>query len=600
MKIYNSTETNFNNNGLGFIPDVLEANVVEYLNGENYLQFTYIVGGANSEYLEVGNIIKCNISSTKEQLFRIEKVVKTYTKITVYAPHIFYDLKNNILLNVQPTNLNAQTFGEWILNRTQIANTFTFQSDILGTKSAKYVRRNPIEAIMGDIDNSMINLFGGDIERDNFTIKLLANRGSENKIKVLFGKNIKEIKITADISSMYTRVLPLGFDGLMLPEVFVDSPLIDDYPAPRIGKVEFPNIKVDPNDESAYQTQEEAYEAMREAVMDLYDKGLDKPAMNIKIDWLELSKTEEYKNYSSLEKLHIGDTVIANILGLDYETRIISTTYNVLTDTIENFEIGSVSKNIASSINQVAKSVESVNVSSILETARQNATNQIANAMGGYVYKTNEELYIMDTDDPETAQKVWRWNLNGLGYSNTGFNGNYDLAMTQDGSIVADFITAGTLDVSVIEGFSEIISRVNASATITDINNAKTELNSIINQKNDELLIAIQKIESGETSVGNVITTTAKLDQDGLTIEKTDSPTSSLLDEKGFYIKDSNNQEILKAGYETYIDSGGNEQSRTIVRARDMQITKYLEVEPVRFEKYIKDNETLGCFWIGE
>ena len=62
----------------------------------------------------------------------------------------------------------------------------------------------------------------------------------------------------------------------------------------------------------------------------------------------------------------------------------------------------------------------------------------------------------MDTDNPNTAKKVWRWNLNGLGYSKNGINGPYELAMTQDGRIVADFITAGQMDVARIKGLNTL------------------------------------------------------------------------------------------------------------------------------------------------
>lgn len=352
------------------------------------------------------------------------------------------------------------SFGQWLLDRTNYETSFTFYSDISSIASARYVRRNPVEAIIGDIENSMVNIFGGDLERDNFTIKLLAHRGNETPIKLIFGKNVKEIAITQDNTSVYTRILPLGFDGLMIPENFVDSPLINDYISPKITKVEFSDIKYDPEDENAYHTLEEAYEALRNAVFDLYDNGVDKPIVNIKIDWLELSKTEEYKNYQVLERVQLGDSITAQILGLDYSTRVIKTIYNVLTDTIDKFEIGSISQSIVNSINSNQKAVENINVTSILESAKNNATNQITSAMGGYIYKTQNELYIMDTDNPMTAQKVWRWNLNGLGYSSTGINGTYQTAMTQDGQIVADMITTGTMNVDRISGLEGLIFNV--------------------------------------------------------------------------------------------------------------------------------------------
>lgn len=174
MNIYLQNESDFSNNGLGFLTDVLSASVTEELNDDYYLSINYKLNGALSEYLVEENIIKCQVEDGSKQLFRIKRVIKDYTLIQVYAQHIFYDLLNNMILDTAPTNLDAQTFGNWILARTNFANSFTFYSDIAGVKSARYVRRNPIEAIMGNLENSMINIFGGDIERDNYTIKLLA------------------------------------------------------------------------------------------------------------------------------------------------------------------------------------------------------------------------------------------------------------------------------------------------------------------------------------------------------------------------------------------------------------------------------------------
>lgn len=459
MKIYSSDTTDFTNNGYGYLTDVLSANVVEELNGDYYLSFTYAINGALSEYLVQDNIVRCKVEGGIYQPFRIKRVTKDFTKIEVYAQHIFYDLLNNMLLNTAPTNLTCQSFGAWLLSNTNFATNFTYYSDISTSGSARYVRRNPIEAIMGDIENSMLNIFGGDIERDNFTIKQLAQRGSSNGETLIIGKNIKEIKITMDNSSVVTRILPLGFDGLMLPEVYIDSPIIDNYLTPRIAKVEFQNIKYDPEstEEGVYTNLDDAYAALRAITTMLFDSGIDTPQVNVKIDWVELSKTNEYKQYQALERLHLGDYVTAEILGTDYATRIVKTTYNVLTDSIDKFEIGTIQRNIATSVNINTKKVEQINPTSILQSAKDNATAQINSAMGGYIVKTTTDLYIMDTPDTATATKVWRWNLNGLGYSDTGINGTYKTAMTQDGRIVADFITTGTMSADRIEGLSDII-----------------------------------------------------------------------------------------------------------------------------------------------
>ena len=503
MNIYLQNETNFNNNGIGFLTDILSANVIEELNGDYYLSLSYKLDGALSEYLVEENLIKCQVADGSKQLFRIKRVIKNYTTIEVYATHIFYDLLNNMLLDTAPTNLDAQTFGNWILSRTNFTNGFTFYSDISGTKSARYVRRNPIEAIMGNLENSMLNIFGGDLERDNYTIKLLAQRGSSNGIKLIFGKNIKEIKITTDYSSIVTRVLPLGFDALMLPETYVDSQYINNYLTPKIAKVEFSNIQYDPEStqEGVYTNLEEAYTALRAAAAE-YLKLVELPQINVKIDWVELSKTDQYRQYQAIETLHLGDYVTTEILGLNYQTRVIKINYNPLTDSIDTFEIGTIQRNITTSINANAQRVESINVTSILQNAKDNATAQINSAMGGYIVKTQTDLYIMDTPDTETAQKVWRWNLNGLGYSSTGINGTYQTAMTSDGKIVADMITTGTMSADRIEGLEGVMITV---GELGDYIRIDENGNMIFGNPNNEYQLQIENDRVGIYYNGSLI-----------------------------------------------------------------------------------------------
>ena len=159
---------------------------------------------------------------------------------------------------------------------------------------------------------------------------------------------------------------------------------------------------------------------------------------------------------------------------MDYETRVIQTTYNPLNDRVEGFEIGTFQPTFTSYTTKLSEQVKEVNPDNILAEAQANATNLITSAMGGYVYKTNNELYIMDTDDPSTAQCVWRWNINGLGYSSTGVNGPYGLAMTMDGQIVADFITTGQIDTSVINGYDSLTTQVYANTN--DLTNVNSDL----------------------------------------------------------------------------------------------------------------------------
>lgn len=482
MFIYNNSETSFANNGLGYLKDIISASIVDTLNGDYSLSFEYPMGAKLSEYLIEGNYVRCKVSDGTYQIFMITNVVKTFDTYRIQAKHIFYKLLYNFLEDVYPQNLNCQDFLRWILSHTQYLSGFTGYSNITSTyKSARYVRKNPVEAIIGTEDNSMINLYGGELKRDNFNIYFNTRIGNDEGLKLIFGKNITGININIDNTNCYTRIMPLGYDGLMLPEKYIDSSLINSYPFPRIAIYTFEDVKYDPNDPNAYHNLNEAYDALREKVQDLFDAGIDKPQVSISVDWLELSKTSQYEKYASLERVHLGDTIYANILGIDFTTRVVKTIYNPLDDTTEKFEIGTIQPSIATSMNNLVKIVEKINPQSILTEAQQNATSLITQAMGGYVYKTNNELYIMDTDNPNTAEKVWRWNINGLGYSSTGINGPYGLAMTMDGAIVADFITTGTLNTNVIQGYDSLVVSVSdATQQVAALSLTVAELSSKI------------------------------------------------------------------------------------------------------------------------
>lgn len=532
MNIYLQNETDFSHNGLGFLTDIINSKVEDNLNGDYSLFFEYKINGHLSEYLQNENIVKCIVSDGTKQLFVIKNVSITFDSIQVNCKHIFYILLDNFLEDVAPTKLSPQPFLTWILERTKYSNKFKAYSDISNVASARYVRKNPIEAILGS-DNSMVNLFNGELKRDNFNIYFNKKIGVENGVKLVIGKNITGINISTDTNSVHTRIMPQGYDGLFLPEKYVDSPLINSYNNPKIYKVEFSDIKYDPTDENSYNTLEDAYEALRSATNNLFVEGIDKPTINVKVDWIELSKTNEYKNYSNLEKVNIGDTITIDLLGLSYQTRVIKTIYNPLIDKIESFELGTPKANITNTTLNLQKKIDKM-PNSILENAKNEATKMLTEAMGGYVYKTNNELFIMDTNDPNTATKIWRWNMNGLGYSSNGIDGPYETAMTSDGKIVADFISTGKLNTNVIEGYDSLLLKVSEIADLT------RELSSN------------RYVEVNDAIAGNLISLTISGEMSILP-SKNIYPSENLFPHDAFYLKVTNGEESIRYKLPFYV-----------------------------------------------
>ena len=458
LTIYNEFTTNFNNNGIGILRDVISASIIEELNGCYELEMEYPIKGYLSEEIKEGNVIKAR-SVESYQLFRIKHVKKNLNRKTVVATHIFYDWNDDFIEDTYPQKLAGQAALTWLLDHTVNSNKkFTAYSDITKIATARYVRRNPVECLIGNIDNSFVNVWGGELERDNFIIKMLENRGKDTGYKIIFSKNLTGIEVDIDYSNVITKIMPQGFDGLLLPEKYVESSHINEYPNEKIKKVEFSEVQIVDDDEHPENNvnEETAYELLRTKAKELFDKDkIDVPVVDIKVELIELSKTREYKGkYDFLETLKLGDTLYTKVeaLDIDISIKIVKYQWDVLKERYISLELGNIKSNyVTTQINQQKQNQEEFErIPDRLQQIKDFATSSIANAMGGYIYKTQSELFIMDTNNPITAKKVWRWNIEGLGYSKNGINGPFEIAMTSDGQIVADFITTGVMDANLI------------------------------------------------------------------------------------------------------------------------------------------------------
>ena len=244
INLYDSKCTDFNNNGIASLIDTNKCEVTEELNGEFTIEFEYPRNSKYADKIDNDMIIKVDTGGTERQLFRIKGYEKDLTTIKATPQHISYDLIDNALDDVYPQNLDGNAAINWILDHTQYNHKFTGFSDITKQGTARYVRKNIIEAIIGDLDNSFKNVWGGEIERNNFNIRMLAKRGTDKGYKIKYAKNLSGIDFSKDDSNIITRLRPIGYDGLLLPEKYVDSPLINNYPNTKIGEIEYSEIKL--------------------------------------------------------------------------------------------------------------------------------------------------------------------------------------------------------------------------------------------------------------------------------------------------------------------------------------------------------------------
>ncbi|MEC2486965.1 MULTISPECIES: phage tail spike protein [Bacillus cereus group] len=482
ITLYKPNETDFTHNGIGALDkNIYNATVEEELNGLFLFSFSYPLFAPRGLEIEGMSIIKVP-TPDGEQLFRVAAPKVSMGEITAQCYHIFYDLTENLIEDIFAETTN----GNGAMNRMsagcQYKHPFQFYSDVPKIASARIVRKNPVEALLDSSqDNSFVNRWGGELKRDNFDVKMLLNRGMDRGVVIRHKKDLLGYEGNVDWKSPITRIMPQGFDGLFLPEKYVDSPLINKYPHPKIKVVEFKHIKAaigeNADDEDAVPL-EEAYRLLRQAAKDMFAiQKVDQPKANYNVKFQELSQTEEYKDYKHLQSVYMADTVTVEHQedGIDIKAKVIAYKYDPIKKEYLDITIG----NFKESFTDVSGRVDLVQEElsnmpgSILDAAKANATSLINSGFGGHVRIYPDRILIMDTKDEKSAKKVWQWNLNGLGYSSTGVNGPYGTAITSDGRIVADFITAGTLSGNLVQGGEITGATLRTSDSVNYVNISK-------------------------------------------------------------------------------------------------------------------------------
>ncbi len=460
ITLHNSRTKNFNNNGLGILKDCISAKVCEVLNGEFNINITYPVGGYLYPNLVEDNIIVTDVGYGKRQAFRIKNVSKRLDNIEVYATHIFYDLNDNLIEDIYPKGQTGETVINYILSHAQYEHNFIGYSNITKTSTARYIRKNLVESLIGEDSNSFINRWGGEIIRDNYNITMVNKRGIANGMQIRYAKNLTGIEFQIDRTTVGTRIMPKAFDGLLLPEKYIDSPNIDLYPHPIIKIIEYSDLKLATESGEGFASTTELYQAMRERVQEEFKNEIDKPTITTTVNFVELANTKEYQEYKELEKLNIGDysTVYVPHLNINVTQRVYKTIYDAILGKFVEFEMGYVKSNYITQIIKSEANMNEVVLPSIVEQAAKESTEQVNYqieeqvnaALAGYVYKTKEALYVMDSSSLNGARKIYRWSKLGLTYSNNGMNGPYETVMSQEGEINADFIKSGTIDPKLI------------------------------------------------------------------------------------------------------------------------------------------------------
>lgn len=456
VNIYEYNEKDFNHRGTP-LKNFLKCEITEALNGVYELNFEYPLESDDSHLLENGKILKVNNYDGK-QLFRIIQLQKELDIIKGYALHITYDLLGNFIEDIFIQGMNGARALHEVLTRSTDEHNFIGTSDIQYLHNSRLVRKNTLEAIMGDKDNSLLSRWGGELYRDNFRINWLNKIGNDKGVSIRYTKNLTGFEYKVDLSGLVTHFIPKGFDGLLLPEKYVVSPLANKYkPIVKRKVLELEDViskKVSPTQENAVD-HEQALALLKEKANKAFENGADKPEITCTVSFVDLSQTKEYKRFKTLEKIYLGDTVEVEYKKIKIKTRCVGYSYDCLQDRYLNMQLGNTPEPnlLANAINQqkaLIERVEQIERGNV-EKAKEAIKASLNEGLGSNIKYYKDRILIMDTDSEETARVVWKFNSNGLSVSTSGVNGEFKMATTKDGMFFAEIITGLKINSEMIE-----------------------------------------------------------------------------------------------------------------------------------------------------
>lgn len=466
MKLFPANATDFTNLGYGILSEVTQAKVNEDRNGEYELTFKYPMTGRLYDLLEVRLIVTAKHNPyDDEQPFRIYKISRPINGIvTVNCHHVSYDLSFIPISPFTAPNiyevfriLNGETTDPQGNPYIETPCPFTFDTDKsedwVNTQRLRNTTPSSVRSLLAGRVGSIIDTYGGEWQFDGWHCSLMTARGSDNGVTIEYGKNLTKMTDNTVIESTASGVYPYwkGDDGelIVLPEKIIYAEGVEHT---TVRAIDFTD---------KFEDKPTVEELRTRCVKFIKDNDLANPYHSLSVDFITLDMTDEYRQLGLQEQIMLCDwiTVTFPRLGVTRKAKIVGTEYDVILDRYTNIDVGQARTSIADTIAEQARQIEMPLGQSATMAAIHNATSQITGNYGGYVVlhdvngdgKPDELLILGDNEDYTLANKVWRWNSAGLGYSSTGYNGEFGLAMTADGEIVADYIKTGVLNGDLIQ-----------------------------------------------------------------------------------------------------------------------------------------------------
>lgn len=350
--LYNPSEvgsmTDFANFGVGVLRDTIKCLVTEERNGLFECEFSYPITGEHFSEIAPDKIIKAKSNDyANPQLFRIYRAVKPINGIAkFYAQHISYDLGLNPVTPFEVQGVDATAALKSILNHCYYQHNFNAISDITTVSNLSFSEPRSARNCLGGVEGSVLDVYGGEYEFNNFTVILHSARGQDNGVTILYGKNLLSLNSDVNTGSTYTAVYPFAKDDegniTTLTEKIVKVSSPPSFGEPRTLVLDLSD-KMEPGEqitETKLRTLTNEY---------IIRNNIGAIKQNIEISFAQLEQSKEYESMASLEHVRLCDTVTVrhSAMGISVKAKVVKTVYNTLSEKYEKIEVGTIKKRLS-------------------------------------------------------------------------------------------------------------------------------------------------------------------------------------------------------------------------------------------------------------
>lgn len=444
IKLFRSTDTSFITNGdLVIVP--IKARVRKEDNGDFYLDLETDLGYVDA--LVAGKIVVAN-TPQGDQAFRVSNVTKTKSKLTARCYHLFYDSECYLIADSYVVDKSCNDALDHLNSATEPQSPFTTLSNVTTVNSFRCVRKSLYEAI-----KIVLERWGGHLVRDNYSIAIRNTIGQDNGVVVRYKKNLKDITCQENWDKVVTKLMPVGKDGLLLPEVYVTSATQYDIPFTKAVHFDQNNVLEEDYQDGSGNLNEEAYQAA--LIADLRQQA------QYYVDENCVPQVS-YTLRANLEKItDIGDSVqvLDDRLGINILTHVIAYDYDCILKKYTSIEFGNFQQTLSGFMTEITVSTEKIVGESTeamkvtLSDELQDATDRIWGTLGSsYVIYEGDKILVVDTLPKENATNVIMINNGGIAFSQTGINGTFNSAWTIDGTLNMQAINVINLTANMIKG----------------------------------------------------------------------------------------------------------------------------------------------------